>query len=68
MSIHVSKVKKKRDLQNHINSQADFDVLGVIYGSKLELASFISKQSDSTSRQLGVFIVSLKGTPNVPPN
>ena len=65
MSITLKSVKKKKDLASHIAKQSDFDVLGVVYGTKSEINTFISSQQSQSSRTLGAFIVSLKGTPNV---
>jgi hypothetical protein len=65
MSITLKKVKTKRDLASHIASQSDFDVLGVVYGTKAEVNTFISSQSQQSNRTWGVVLVSLKGTPNI---
>jgi len=65
MSITLKKVKTKRDLVSHINSQSDFDVLGVVYGTKAEVNAFINSQPQQSNRTWGVVFVSLKGTPNI---
>lgn len=65
MSITLKKVKTKRDLVSHINSQSDFDVLGAVYGTKAEVNAFINSQPQQSNRTWGVVLVSLKGTPNV---
>lgn len=65
MSITVSSVKNKSQLVKHINGQSDFDVVGIAYGTKSEVVSFLSSQLQQPNRTLGLVLVSLKGTPNV---
>lgn len=65
MSITVSSVKNKNQLIKHINGQSDFDVVGIAYGTKSEVVSFLSTQLQQPNRTLGLVLVSLKGTPNV---
>ena len=65
MSITVSSVKNKSQLIKHINGQSDFDVVGIAYGNKSEVVSFLSQQLQQPNRTLGLVLVSLKGTPNV---
>lgn len=65
MAITVSSVKNKHQLAKHINSQSDFDVLNVTYGSKSELVSSLSTLLQQPNKTLGLIVVSLKGTPNV---
>jgi hypothetical protein len=65
MAITVSSVKNKNQLVKHISTQSDFDVVGVIYGTKAEVAQFVASQLQQQNRTLGVALISLKGTPNV---
>jgi hypothetical protein len=65
MSITVSSVKNKTQLIKHINGQSDFDVVGIAYGTKSEVVSFLSSQLQQPNRTLGLVLVSLKGTPNI---
>lgn len=65
MSITVSSVKNKNQLVRHINGQSDFDVIGIAYGTKSEIVSFLSSQLQQPNRTMGLMLVSLKGTPNV---
>ena len=65
MSITVSSVKNKNQLVRHINGQSDFDVIGIAYGTKSEVVSFLSSQLQQPNRTMGLMLVSLKGTPNV---
>jgi len=65
MAITVSSVKNKSQLIKHINGQSDFDVVGIAYGTKSEVVSFLSSQLQQPNRTLGLVLVSLKGTPNV---
>jgi hypothetical protein len=65
MAITVSSVKNKSQLVKHINGQSDFDVVGIAYGTKSEVVSFLSSQLQQPNRTLGLVLVSLKGTPNV---
>jgi len=65
MSITVSSVKNKSQLIKHINGQSDFDVVGIAYGTKSEVVSFLSSQLQQPNRTLGLVLVSLKSTPNV---
>lgn len=65
MAITVSSVKNKSQLIKHINGQSDFDVVGIAYGTKSEVVSFLSTQLQQPNRTLGLVLVSLKGTPNI---
>jgi len=65
MAITVSSVRNKSQLIKHINGQSDFDVVGIAYGTKSEVVSFLSSQLQQPNRTLGLVLVSLKGTPNV---
>jgi hypothetical protein len=65
VSITVSSVKNKNQLVRHINGQSDFDVIGIAYGTKSEIVSFLSSQLQQPNRTMGLMLVSLKGTPNV---
>lgn len=65
MAITVSSVKNKNQLIKHINGQSDFDVVGIAYGTKSEVVSFLSTQLQQPNRTLGLVLVSLKGTPNI---
>lgn len=65
MAITVSSVKNKTQLIRHINGQSDFDVVGIAYGTKSEVVSFLSSQLQQPNRTLGLVLVSLKGTPNI---
>jgi hypothetical protein len=65
MAITVSSVKNKNQLVKHISTQSDFDVVGVIYGTKAEVAQFIASQTQQQNRTFGVALMCLKGTPNI---
>jgi len=65
MAITLSSVRNKSQLVKHINGQSDFDVVGIAYGTKSEVVSFLSSQLQQPNRTLGLVLVSLKGTPNV---
>jgi len=65
MAITVSSVKNKHQLAKHISSQSDFDVIGVVYGTKAEVNQFVSSQVQPQNRTLGVVLISLRVTPNV---
>jgi len=65
MAITLSSVRNKSQLIKHIDGQSDFDVVGIAYGNKSEVVSFLSSQLQQPNRTLGLVLVSLKGTPNV---
>jgi len=64
MSITIRKIRVKRDLLRHVTEQSDFDVLGVVYGSKAEINNFIATSTQQQNRTWGIFLISLRGTPN----
>jgi len=65
MAITLSSVRNKSQLIKHIDGQSDFDVVGIAYGTKSEVVSFLSSKLQQPNRTLGLVLVSLKGTPNV---